>query len=524
MIKRVKYLELKDKENFFEFRVVNPMLGLVAHNHWFIKSFLEKSKYFGYWVEGNDGIYKIVSDILINEEIEEIEIISPSAVNILIPNNKIKLYLDEEGLNLESISSPIFITLLLDCRKLYSDINTGNIYKVLPNSNYYFVNFVQESENYELNFKIIYEGNLRFINEYLDIEFDYDLKRNSPFYKFTIFKGFEGYITKLKIIYEDKEKLKIITSNHPDSLKRFILNRILSLYHPQNGFKAGLPWFPERWFRDELLTVLFLNKEITEKENIMKFYLENLENIWNKNKISSEILSADTFLLIISNLEEDKIEKLKNILINFLDKWEKLFNIKNLPPKSTWMDTLTRSQAIEIDFLYLNTLRNLNLMEKFIQFKVMLKTNIFLKNYPEDEIYSPNLFLGYLLVKDVFEEYEWFNFFDLIIENFYLKWGGFSSKSINKPDFQKFHTGEDSRSYHSGDSWFWLNNLGAYVLGTFAYKKYEPYIEKIKEASFKNLFSMGVLGYMSELSSAEELRYEGSPIQLWSLSSLYLLL
>jgi len=524
MIKKVKYLELKETERFFEFQATNPIIGLVAPNHWFLKSFQEKSKYFGYWIELKNGIYKIISDILINEEIEEIEIINPSAVNLLVANNRIKIYLDQEGLNLEALSSPIFVTLLLDCRKLYSDINSGNIYKVISNTNSYFINFIQEHEKYELNFKIIYEGNLKFINEKLNVEFDYDLKRHSPFYRFTLFKAFEGYITKLRIIYGDKEKITPIQSDHPDTLKKFILDRILSLYHPRNGFKAGLPWFSERWFRDELLSLLFINKDIKDKDLIIQFYLDNLENIWNKNKISASMLTADTFLLIVSNLDENIIEKHKNVLKNFLGEWEKLFNTNNLPPKATWMDTLNRPKAIEIDLLYYHALRKLKFLEKSKEFKMLLKSSIFLKSYPQKELYSPNLFLGYFLVKDFFEEYEWFSFFDTIIQNFYLKWGGFASISIDDLNFKKYHTGEDPTSYHSGDSWFWVNNLGAYVLRTLSYKKYEEYIEKIKEASFKNLLTMGVLGYMSELSSAEELRYEGCPIQLWSLASLYLLL
>ncbi|MFZ8848196.1 MAG: amylo-alpha-1,6-glucosidase [Minisyncoccia bacterium] len=524
MIKKVRYLELKEDENFFEFQPFSPSIGLVAHNHWFIKSFQEKSKYFGYWVELKNGIYKIISDIWINEEIEEIEVLNPTSINLIVSNNKIKIYLDEEGLNLETLSSPVFLTLLLDCRKLYSDINYGNIYKILPDSNCYFVNFTQEFEKYELNFKIIYEGNLRYVNEPLNIEFDYDLKRNSPFYTFTILKGFEGYVSKLKIICEDKEPLKIIYKDHPNNIKKFILNRIYSLYHPQKGFKAGLLWFPERWFRDELLSLLFLNKEISEKEEIMQFYLDNLKEIWHKNKLNDSILAADTFLLIVNNLNDELIVSNRESLIKILNEWGKMFAIDNLPSKSTWMDTLDRPRAVEIDFLYYNTLKKLKLDEKAAEFKMKFKTNLFLKTYPESEFYSPNLFLGYLLSKDFFEEYEWFNFFDLIIQNFYLKWGGFATKSIYDPNFYKFHTGEDSKSYHHGDSWFWINNLGAYILQSLSQIKYENYIKKIKEASLKNLFAMGVLGYMSELSSAEELRYEGSPIQLWSMSSLYLIL
>ncbi len=527
MIKKVRYLELKDLEEYFEFEPTNPIIGLVMHNHWFIKSFNEKSIYFGYWIEINNSAYKLISDIEISEEIKEIEVVNNREVNIITDSSRIKIYLDEEGLNITSIN-PIFISIFLDCRKLYSNADEGNIYRVIPDSNKYYINFKQEFEKYELNFFIYYEGNLRFINDLKQIEFDYDLKRNSAFYRFKILKGFEGYITKLKIFSENKNKILPIVSNTENPFKKFILDRILSLYNPDNGFKAGLPWFPQRWFRDELWTLLFLEKNSLEdlslKENILEFYLNNLEKIYEKNKENDYIQAADTFLLIVNNLDDIKLienaVKLKEILSN----WEQTFNLNNLPAKSTWMDTLNRKRAIEIDFLFYSALKKLKLENKALEFKTILKSHIFTKSYPKEELYSPNLFLAYFISKDFFEEFEWFNFFDIIIEKYYLNWGGFSTKEKDSENFYKKHTGEDPSSYHSGDSWFWINNIGAYVLYNLSYRKYEKYIEKIKEASIINILKMGVLGYSSELSSAENLKYEGSLIQLWSLSSFYLLI
>lgn len=515
---KIKYLELEEKEDLYIKEIENPIVFLVNNNHWFSYSFNDKSNYFGYWVKIGNDVFKTIEDLEFVEKVKEIEIINEKEVLFTFENNKAKIYLDSQGLNLEFLI-PSYIKIYLDPRILYSTQYFAN-FNILPNENSFFLSFSDNKNSKKFDFKLIFDGNLKFINKKIKRIYEYDKKRNSKIYEFEIIKGFEGIISKFKIFSLDK---KIHTSFFEnieiENLKKFISRRIFSLY--DNEFLAGLPWFPQRWFRDELLSITFLNYDFI-KEKIIKDYLDNLENWWNKNKIEGE-LAADTFLLFCNILNKEKILENKDKLINILEKWEKIF-MKNgeifLPPKTTWMDTLNRENAIEIDCLYLKALEKLDLIEKFKSYKVFLKTKIISNLYNESEIYSPNMFLAYFFIKDIFNEIEWQCFFDKIIEKNYLDWGGFSTIDKNNINFKIKHTGENPSSYHSGDSWFFINNIGAWCLKDLNYKKFENIISKIKEASLKNLLELKVPGFMSELSSAESLKHEGSLIQLWSMASL----
>jgi len=60
------------------------------------------------------------------------------------------------------------------------------------------------------------------------------------------------------------------------------------------------------------------------------------------------------------------------------------------------------------------------------------------------------------------------------------------------------HTGENNESYHNGDSWFWINNLAAICLYRLDRKKYKKYIDKIIEASTKEILWQGAIGHHAE--------------------------
>jgi len=524
----IVYKELEEIKELNKFEVKEPILILAKGNHWFIKCFGENSIYSGYWVEKEKEFLKIISDIEFQEEIKSIEILDPeSAILHTQDDNSIKVFLSNNSLNIQAIR-PIFLTIYFDVRKLYSTINEGQIYNFLPSEKSFYVYFKQEKENFDLDFQIIFDGNLQVLNEFSEKDFLLDKKRNSSFYKFKILKGIQGYVTNLEIktdFYNPEIKFDIEEIN---PLKNFTLKRILSLYNGEK-LRAGLFWFPQRWYRDELLTLIFLssNKSLKDLKNrILEYYLNNLDFVWNKNKEKDPIISVDTLLLLINALDEEFIRKNRNLFVDYLNKWEKSFikESTRLPSKSTWMDTKNREVAFEVDALFLSSLNKLELINDLKKYKTSLKVKIFSNQYPKNELISPNSFIAYFFYKDFFEEYEWLKLFDEVIEQHYLEWGGFSSASKQSPEFYENHTGEDSRSYHSGDSWFWINNLGAYVLENLSFKKYEEKINKIKKASIYNLLALKGLGYMSELSSAKELRYEGCVAQLWSLSSLFLLL
>lgn len=512
----VSYKEFK---KLAQFNFNSLLISLISANHWFLKSFDKKSVYFGYWIETDNFFYKLLENINFQEEINEIIVINEKKINLSCKDNSISIYLDSQGLNIKAFK-PTFITLEMDFRKLYEISIKDNNFKVIPQENSFFI-----ISDDNVNINIVYEGSLRFVNKKIKVFYDYDKERNSSFFQNEIFQNFEGYVSYLKIFSPDKKPdLLQVTSQ----LNNFLLKRIFSLFSFHNGFRAGLPWFPQRWFRDELISLLFL--KINENSNlnffknkIFDYYLQNLEKIWNLNKENDGSLSADTFLLLVINLDKKLIEENKKKILDILNRWIKFFEIyeDKLPAKSTWMDTIERKRAIEIDFLFYLTLLKLSLNNEAKKFKMFIKNKIYSNKYPEEEFLRPNLFFCYFLDKNFFDNNNWEKFFDNLIKNNYLDWGGFSSLNKNHQSFQNKYSGENSLSYHQGDSWFWLNNLAYYALKDLNFKKYFIYTKKIRKAIMKNLLKMGVPGYLSELSSAEELKYEGSPIQLWSLSSLY---
>jgi len=513
----VNYQELKKIINIDSF-----ILTLVNKNHWFLKSFDLNSVYFGYWAIIDNKVYKLIQDINFNESIDSIDILDEKSAVIKCRDNNIKIFLDSQGLIVES-EKPIFISIDIDYRLIYDNNINKNIGKVIFHENKYTL--IYDLENNNISCEFYYEGNLRFLNKKLEILYEYDKQRNSHFIHNTIFRAFEGYINYLKIYTPDKETTKdLLIPSYKNRLKNFLLKRIFSLFNFENGFLAGLPWFPQRWFRDELITLLFFDNKLKDiKIKLLETYLENLNSIYLLNK-KGGILASDTLLLIINNLNDDLIKTYRNILIKAINEWNKIFNIYNdeLPPKSTWMDTLNRKRAIEIDFLYYNSLLKLNLNFEAKKFKTFIKSKIKSDFYEKEEFLRPNWLFCYFLNKDFFNKEEWENIFDNLIKNNFLKWGGLSSLSYHHPNFQKFYTGENPSSYHQGDSWFWINNLSIFALKNFSYLKYKKIISKIKYATLKNLLSMGSLGYISELSSAEKLKTEGCPVQLWSLSSFIL--
>ena len=94
---------------------------------------------------------------------------------------------------------------------------------------------------------------------------------------------------------------------------------------------------------------------------------------------------------------------------------------------------------------------------------------------------------------------------------------GWIINNRQKPlSFYKFHTGEDRKSYHRGDSWFWINNLAALVLARADKAKFKDKINQIMKASKEEILWKGCIGCHSELSSAKELKSEGCYNQAWS--------
>jgi glycogen debranching enzyme len=137
-----------------------------------------------------------------------------------------------------------------------------------------------------------------------------------------------------------------------------------------------------------------------------------------------------------------------------------------------------------------------------------------------DKTIRPNIFLAYYIYPELLEQEEWESVFDTALEHLWLEWGGLTTIEKGHKYFKDTYTGENDDSYHRGDSWFFVNNLAAIALHRCNAEKYEKYISKIGEASSFDLKWQGILGASSEVSSAKELRAEGTWQQAWSLGTL----
>jgi glycogen debranching enzyme len=139
-----------------------------------------------------------------------------------------------------------------------------------------------------------------------------------------------------------------------------------------------------------------------------------------------------------------------------------------------------------------------------------------LKDGKDASTIRPNIFLAYYLYPDLLSNEDWEKVFDNSFPKLWLDWGGITTIQKDSPLFCREYTGEDNKSYHRGDSWFYINNITAMCLYKLNKEKYKEYIHEIINASTQDILYNGIIGRPSELSSASSLKAEASLFQLWS--------
>lgn len=515
---KVNYLELN-----FSGKSLSDKLFLKNKNLWLILS-KEKSRFFGGFYFKNQP-FRFLDSLEISSPIKEISIFSPTEIFWETDKNQIYLSLKEENCleikttGLEEISLSFDANFIFNNNPFLRFIKEQKLNSCSYHFSFYFDN--------KLIMEIIVESfhPLNFQANWFRNFLTFDSKRNSSLKEWWSYGKLTSKTNCLKIkILEPGCFSKDFFNLTNNKIFDFILTRLNSLIL-KNYLPAGFPWFFENWFRDELLSFYLLKNYLKDKKNILANYLFNLENKWKFNK-EDGILAADTLPLIILNIDEEELSYYSVIFKKYFRFWEENFLDENdflkLPPKSTWMDTLDKKESLEIYALYLKALKKLSKIEKNYSERVDFYSKILKQKIKES--YDVNLILVYLFLPELFSKKEWLKIFDDFLVNYYLPWGGIASQKINSDKFINQHTGENPLSYHSGDSWYYLNNLLALVLKDLNEKKYRLTIEKIIEASLTDLLKDGVLGFSSELSSAKERKSEGSLVQTWSMVSLLLLL
>lgn len=318
------------------------------------------------------------------------------------------------------------------------------------------------------------------------------------------------------------------------------------------GFFAGLPWFFQFWARDELIAIKSL-KFIDKIDLAKKILINRLGLIDQSGRLqnrfpSSELGSADStgwlynriyeYLEFFSQKELSSIREILEKTIISMKNSMQDYLIRN-NANETWMDTSFNGDVrdgfrIEIQALWLSILRLVNAIDRLLlkeeiyhDFEEIVKENVknkffngyCLKDGLDDETIRPNIFLACYVYPELLSKEEWEKVFDYCIDKLWLSWGGFSTIDKNSSLFCPYYTGEDNKSYHRGDSWFFINNIAAICMIRINKEKYKEYIDKIIDASTEDILYNGAIARPSELSSANEQKAQASLFQLWSAST-----
>ncbi len=366
-------------------------------------------------------------------------------------------------------------------------------------------------------------------------------------------KNFNKIYKNKKVIFERTRKINqrqvIFHKNIPENISwaltlcKSALKNLSVLSKDRKtliGLYAGLPWFYQFWLRDEamaLKALTFLDKKLAKELSLIR-----LQSFLRMNSLNFEgTQSLDGLLLYLKkifdiyvenpsffNVRESKLFLSVFIHISKLLKESEINGLLFCDGKKTWMDSIKRSDfALEIQFLYAAFLSNLfkltknttilNSLNKLIRvIRNKYYENGILKDGVDDLTIRPNVFLAYYYYSRVFRKSEWEKIFDITLEKIYLEWGGISTIDKNSPHFTSFYTGENPRSYHQGDSWFYLNNIAAWCLLDVNFQKYSNKIKSIIQSSSEDILKKLIPGYSSELSSAGAFAPAGSFCQLWS--------
>jgi glycogen debranching enzyme len=156
--------------------------------------------------------------------------------------------------------------------------------------------------------------------------------------------------------------------------------------------------------------------------------------------------------------------------------------------------------------------------------KNLLWTNSFLAdgfdNGERDNTIRPNVFIAAYVYPELLSKEEWVKCFETVLPRLWCDWadkgGGLATIDKESELFQKDYSGENNKSYHRGDSWYYLNCLAAIVMHKTDPEKFKKYVDDILKSSTNALLYNGIIGHLAELSSASHFESTGSLAQAWS--------
>ena len=532
------------------------------------------SKFQGWFVK-EGAVFKILEEIKIEgavtEEVNEIFQVKRCSkiVDFRHPEpgkkNVTETYLLPKNFNslVYELSKENEIELVFDIRKAYDLSEEGREYKISNVGKKIVVQYPKE------NIYVVIGNVDRFekVSEWKEYNYLEDEKRNSPpFVRYNYlalkFKCKKIVITagrnRVKVLEEnslvlkelskikkaEKNALKIISRAKKNLSVNLAANSLLNLI-VEEGIYAGLPWFFQKWTRDEMISLRALTL-VGEEQLAKKILLERVKQINNNGRLPNRIGlngldSADSvgwmflrFDSILKLLDKKEKELLKVGLKNSIELLIKNYHLHGFfvnAAKETWMDTdyqgdVRSGVRIEIQALMINMFDlafRLTKSQIYGKLRDSLVKNVrekmfngMLSDGVGDGTIRPNVFIAYYVCPKLLSKKEWTSVFEKSLDKLWLEWGGISTIDKNSLLFCSSYTGEDNKSYHRGDSWYWLNCLAAIGMLRVNKKKFGEYINKIFAATELNILEQGGLGSCSEVSSAGVQTADGCLNQAWS--------
>ncbi len=522
-----------------------------------------KSRYQGVFFRHQNDVFKTIAHIDVKG--------APGA----ILNELWKVARDREGLQ-ESFwfakNLPVFFyelgekaDILFDCKLNYDNREWGRNYEFLMEDKALLVHFqkkndARESFGSEYSFWLAFYGcEFEKLEKWEEQHYTYDESRNSRPFSRWVLRGCRAHGSFVLAFSQTKrEALQLAKSSwtRKKSLAKeaeeFASDSIvggdikngemrtaaecarysLACLRENHGLCAGLPWFHQRWARDELVSVkaLLHSKQKSLAKVILFSWLEKLLPGGKlPGTLTSTIADAGWLFLrfedYLPELKKQEKEWLKRKLESYLHELNLKDGLVVNGARETWMDSIDRPGArIEIQALTLAACRLYRVLKSEHPLEQKLKhrvkesfwKNDHLSDGANDDTIRPNIFIAAYAYPELLSKREWIHCFDYVLPKLWLDWGGLATIETGNPSFVSQHTGENPKSYHSGDSWFWINNLAAIVLFAFDKKKYKDYIQHILKTSTKEILYEGTTGHHAELSSAAEFKSQGCLAQAWS--------
>jgi len=329
------------------------------------------------------------------------------------------------------------------------------------------------------------------------------------------------------------------------TLGKFMATQAVRSLTLSDGVFAGLPWFFQYWMRDEMISLggaLLVDKKKAKDVLLSRLHLVNDHGRLPNRIPGSDLGSADAIgwmaVRARQMIDEFSASEKKTVSLaltsaasSLIFKYHKNGFFLN-KPLETWMDTSFEGDVrsgvrIEIQALSLALFETCYLLtgkEMYKKLEVSLAKNVRKYMFQNGVLYDglndstqrPNIFLAHYAYPSLLSNDEWEQAFDFALSKLWLDWGGVSTIDKGSPLFSPVYTGENNKSYHRGDSWYWVNNYTALSLLRVNKKKYGSHVRKIKAASEKDLLWNGSMGTCSEVSSASSQTADGCLHQAWS--------